>query len=125
MHEQSMIRIAYSLELPWRDNIRRKSCITAPGRYRCIMVRSPRFGPVYMVTGVNGRDSILIHSGNVAGNVDLGFASDVLGCIELGRFIGTKEGPRGQQLAVLVSRPAISAFQREMNGEPFELEIRQ
>lgn len=121
MHEQS--RFCYTIELPWRNNARRKSCIP-PGRYLCVLTRSPRFGEVYTVLGVPGRDSILIHSANIAGDVELGYGSDLLGCIGLGQLTGTKNGPRGQQLAVLVSRPAVSAFRRRMNGQPFELEIR-
>lgn len=130
MRERDLSRVAFTIELPWRDNIRRKSCIPT-GRYRVEMVRSPLFGSVYLVQNVPGRDAILIHSGNFGGNTDLGFASDILGCILLGQMrgvsdgrYGTIPGTKGMQLAVLVTRPAVSAFQKEMEGKPFELEIR-
>jgi hypothetical protein len=117
-------RIAYSLELPWRGNRRCRSSVPPglppAGEYLCRMRRSPKFGPVYEVLGVPGRSNILIHAANVAGDVEKGFATDLLGCIALGTYLGTKEG----QLAVLVSRPAVSAFQREMGGDDFLLEIR-
>lgn len=112
-------RVAFSLELPWRDNARSRSCIPA-GRYLCRQRRSPRFGEVYAIEGVAGRSNVLIHAGNVAGDTSKGFASDVLGCVLLGQQLGTLRG----QLALLVSRPAVSALQREAGGEPFTLEVR-
>ena len=111
-------RMAFTLELPWRENVRRKSCIP-PGRYGVECVTTPKRGPVYLVQKVPGRDSILIHSGNVAGDVEKGYESDVLGCILLGLTRGFRRGQR----AVLLSRPAISAFMREMAGKPFDLEV--
>ena len=116
-------RMAFTLELPWRDNRRMRSCIPPgdlpPGEYPVRCVVTPKRGPVYLVQGVKGRDSILIHSGNVAGDVELGYESDVLGCILLGLARGTRRG----QMAVLLSRPAISAFMREMDRRPFTLEV--
>jgi hypothetical protein len=122
-------RLAYTLELPWRENRRCRSSIPPglppAGRYPVRLVSgSPKFGDVYHVEAVPGRTSILMHSGNVAGDVELGFASHVLGCILLGRYFGTLSGPKGPQLAVLVSRPAVAALLREMAGKPFTLEIR-
>ncbi len=113
-------RVAYTLELPWRENRRGRSCIPA-GTYRCVYSRRPRHGLCYLVAAVRGRSNILIHSANVAGDVDKGYATELLGCIALGSYIGSKQG----QLAVLVSRPAVSAFQREMAGETFTLEVRE
>lgn len=106
----------YTLELPWRDNARGKSCIPA-GRYPCRIVRSPRFGRVYGVFGTSPRANILIHSGNFAGDVDKGLRSHVQGCILLGRHMGYIDGQR----AVLVSRPVVREFIAHMEGEPFEL----
>jgi hypothetical protein len=84
------------------------------------MRRSPKFGPVYEVTGVPGRSSILIHTGNWAGDVSRGYRSHVLGCVVLGLQRGRREG----QLAVMVSRPAVTRLEREMQRQPFTLEIR-
>lgn len=113
-------RVAYSLELPWRENRRRKSCIP-PGTYRCRwIVTAKRPAGVYLVEGVPGRDAILIHSANIAGDVDLGYETHLLGCIALGLQRGRAQG----QLAVLVSKPAITQHAQEMERRPFLLEVR-
>jgi len=108
----------HTLELPWRNNRRQKSCIPE-GSYVCQITRSPRFGRVYTVTGVDGRSHILIHSGNYAGDIDKGYKTHVQGCILLGKRTGTLGGQR----AVLVSRPAVSEFMSHLAGQPFILEI--
>lgn len=108
----------HTLELPWRNNIRQKSCIPE-GSYVCQITRSPRFGRVYTVTGVDGRSHILIHSGNYAGDTDKGYKTHVQGCILLGK----RTGALGGQRAVLVSRPAVSEFMSRLAGQPFILEI--
>lgn len=84
---------------------------------RC--VNTPKRGDVYLVEHVPGRSSILIHSGNVAGDVTKGLESDVLGCILLGQVRGTRRG----QMAVLLSKPAICSFMAEMDRQPFTLEV--
>lgn len=109
----------HTLELPWRDNRRQRSCIPA-GTYYCCVTNSPRFGRVYTVTGVPGRSHILIHSGNYAGDVDKGYKSHVQGCILLAKRTGQLAGQRG----VLVSRPAVSEFMRRMAYQPFILEVK-
>ncbi len=109
----------HTLELPWRDNRRQRSCIPE-GVYQCRVTHSPRFGRVYTVTGVSGRSHILIHSGNYAGDVDKGYRSHVQGCILLGNRTGHLAGQRG----VLVSRPAVSEFMSRLSGQPFTLEVK-
>jgi hypothetical protein len=112
-------RIAWTLELPWRENRRRISCIP-PGTYGArYVVTARRPAGVYLLEGVPGRDSILIHSGNVAGDVAKGLESDVLGCILLGQQRGTRRGQR----AVLLSKPAVRALADEMGRRPFTLEV--
>ena len=69
-----------SLELPWRGNQRGLSCIPE-GIYRCVMVRSPRMGRVYGVCDVPGRSNVLIHSANLAGDIHLGWDTQLQGCI--------------------------------------------
>ncbi len=112
-------RLAWTMELPWRQNRPRVSSIP-PGEYVCRVRRSPHFGPVYEVTGVPLRTLILIHTGNWGGDVSKGFRSHVLGCIVLGLQHGRREG----QLAVFVSRPAVTLLEREMARQPFVLEVR-
>lgn len=61
-----------TLELAWRDNERRVSCIPE-GTYRAIRHTSPKFGPCLWIQNVPNRSEILIHPGN--------FHSQILGCI--------------------------------------------
>lgn len=64
--------ICDTLELPWKDNQRRVSCIPE-GIYNVRKHISPKFGEVIHVLNVPERDAILIHAGNKV--------SDVQGCI--------------------------------------------
>jgi len=65
-----------TLELPWKDNQRRVSCIPV-GAYKCKKHRSPRFGLSLWLQDVPNRSEILIHQGN--------FYADILGCILIGK----------------------------------------
>lgn len=107
-----------TLELPWLDNLSKRSCIPA-GVYRCAIVNSPRFGRVYHVQNVPGRSAVLIHPGNWAGQIPQ-WRTHVQGCIVLGERAGTLSGQR----AVLVSKPAVRRFMAAMGGRPFDLEVR-
>lgn len=106
-------------ELPWRENASGKSCIPE-GDYRCVWGPSKRFGAAFEVTGVPGRSRVLIHNGNFCGDVGLGFKSHVLGCVLLGQAKGVLQGQR----AVLLSRYAMTDFQKTVGTEPFTLEVR-
>jgi hypothetical protein len=64
------------LELPWKDNKRRVSCIPE-GVYTTKKRISPRFANHFHITNVEGRDWILIHRGN--------FVRDILGCVIVGK----------------------------------------
>jgi hypothetical protein len=107
-----------TLELPWRENKRSISCIPS-GEYIVKIRQSPRYGRIYWVTNVPERSWILIHSGNVAGDVEKGFRTHVQGCILLGK----KHGILYNQRAVLNSRIIVKSFMRTMNYEPFKLYI--
>jgi len=73
-----------TLELPWRNNASQVSCIPA-GTYKVIPRTSPKYGNHLHVTGVNGRDLILIHWGNYAGSVNPKTGTpDIKGCILVG-----------------------------------------
>jgi hypothetical protein len=93
--------------------------ILPAAKYPVWIVVSPRFGRIYYVGNVPGRDSILMHGGNVAGDVEKGLLSHVLGCI----LLGLERGHVNGQQAVLVSRPAVTKLQTEMKELPFTLEI--
>lgn len=64
-----------TLELPWRDNRPRESCIPC-GRYVCRRVCSPKFGDTFEICDVPNRSNILYHSGN--------YYKDTQGCVLLG-----------------------------------------
>ena len=108
----------YTIELPWRDNARQRSCIPV-GVYQCAIVNSPKFGRVYGVANVPGRSNVLIHSANLAGDVELGYKSQLHGCVALGMRLGKI----GNQRAALVSRPALRLLHDWAGGKPFTLEI--
>ena len=65
-----------TLELPWKDNTRRVSCIPE-GTYNWIIYQSPRHGKVLLLKDVPGRSMIEMHVGN--------YTSDILGCILPGK----------------------------------------
>lgn len=117
---QSVVR---TVELPWRDNRSQKSCIPT-GIYKCAIVKSPRFGRVYGVQNVPGRSHVLIHSANLAGDVDLGWTTQLHGCIAPVTKLGAMRNNAGvMQRCGLVSRPALAKVMEWAGGEPFELEI--
>ncbi len=107
-----------TLECPWRDNKRSVSCIPA-GEYIVVIRQSPKFGRKYWVTNVPNRSWILIHSGNVAGDVNKGFRSHVQGCILLGKELGFLYGQR----AILNSRITVNKFMNYMDYKQFKLHI--
>jgi len=116
-------RTLRTLELPWRDNRRQRSCIP-PGVYQCALVNSPRFGRVYGVRDVPGRTHILIHAANLAGDVELGWTTQLHGCIALAKSTGLMRNAKGRmQTAALVSRPAVNELMAWAGGQPFTLEV--
>jgi hypothetical protein len=115
----------HTLELPWRDNRRQRSCIP-PGHYRCSLVRSPRFGRVYQVHDVPDRSHVLIHAANLAGDVDLGWTTQLHGCIAPCLRVGVMRNNAGaMQAAGLVSRTALASLMGWAGGAPFDLVIEE
>jgi len=98
-----------TLELPWKDNQPRISCIPT-GVYSVVKYNSPTKGQVFLLGGVAGRSNVEIHSGNTV--------DDILGCILVGRTHGTLAGKR----AVLHSRNTLERLLDTLPSE-FELEI--
>lgn len=112
------------MELPWRDNQPRVSCIP-PGTYRAELYASPKHGTVYMLQGVPGRSDVEIHAANFAGDASMGFACELLGCIAPAMSIGRASQPgKPEQTAGLQSRAALAQFMAWAAGEPLTVEIR-
>jgi hypothetical protein len=55
----------YTIELPWVDNLPRRSCIPE-GRYELKKRYSPKFKDHLLVQGVPGRSLVLLHPANDA-----------------------------------------------------------
>ena len=73
-----------TLELPWLNNAPQVSCIPV-GTYKVIPRTSPKYGNHLHVTGVSGRDLILIHWGNYAASANKKTGTpDIKGCILVG-----------------------------------------
>ena len=109
----------HTLELPWRDNNPRVSCIPE-GVYPVAWAFSPAFRRnTYRLAKTGARTGILIHSANLAGDESMGFKTQLRGCIALGERIGWMDG----QKCLLLSRPAVRALEDMLGREPFTLEV--
>ena len=110
----------HTVELPWRDNARRVSCIPA-GKYPCQLILSPRFGYSYWIHPVPGRSEVLIHGGAWAGDTSKGWRTHSAGCI----LLGDKRGIAQEQKCVLLSQPPLQRLLRVMERQSFQLTIEE
>jgi hypothetical protein len=69
----NQLPICYSIELPWKENKIKQSCIPE-GRYEVVKRYSLKFSRHLLLKGVEGRSLILIHPANDA-------LSELKGCI--------------------------------------------
>jgi len=72
-----------------------------------------------IIEAIPHRGGFRVHSGNYAGDKLIGFKTHSLGCPLLGKKRGYLHG----QKAVLISRPAVSDFERIMAGRSSKLII--
>jgi hypothetical protein len=107
----SLFFSCFTLELPWRDNLRNISCIP-PGSYR-LAWRVSKKKSAYHIQNVPNRSYILIHSGNFAGDVTKGFKTHAQGCV----LLGQRMGDLGGQRAVLASRNTVRRFNALLMGK--------
>jgi len=103
--------IAYTLEDAWKDNAPFKSAIPC-GTYPVVPWKSPTKGNVYLVTGVPGRDHVLIHIGNDA--------QDTEGCI----LVGETFTDYPTRTFLNRSEAAMNVIRAHFSSEPFTLKIR-
>ena len=97
----------WTIELPWKDNEVRVSCIPA-GTYTVKQHTSPSKGSCFEIQDVPGRTHILLHVAN--------WAKDVLGCIGPGQGINLRSD-------MVTSSQAAMNEMLEILPDEFELEI--
>ena len=101
----------YTVERQWLNNLSDVSCFPA-GIYQARMTFSNRFKTeLYEMFGIPGRFACRIHPANLAMQLN--------GCVALGEKTGTMDGVK----CVLVSRPAVRAFESALDKKPFSLEV--
>ncbi|MGV7234622.1 MAG: DUF5675 family protein [Nitrosomonadaceae bacterium] len=104
----------FTLELPWKDNKARESCIP-DGKYTCKFTYSPKYKRnMYLIDKVPNRSGIRIHSAN--------YFFQLLGCISMGETLTDINGDGLRD--VTASRKTITEFEAIMDGEDFEIDIR-
>lgn len=101
---------AFILEPPWKDNKPNESCIPV-GEYECHWHRSPKYGWVYLITGIPERSHILVHPGNIPRHTR--------GCLLPGSSVGKLSGFP----AVLNSRTTTRHLFKHLGKQPFLLEV--
>jgi len=112
LEDTNIIFRCKTLELPWKKNARKVSCIPK-GTYKVVKRTSTKYKKHFHVTNVVNRDAILIHHGN--------YFTDILGCILVGEAHTdiNKDG----QLDVSSSKNTMS-FLNTIVPAHFDLEIK-
>ena len=110
---------AYTLELPWRDNLPFKSCIPS-GTYLASVDPTVIIGKrkVIRLQDVKNRWDILLHVGNYAGDKELLYKSDVSGCI----CVGNGKDDNGQKM-ITESRDAMDELLALIGDDTVKIEI--
>lgn len=107
-----IIETYFTLELPWKNNERRISCIPA-GVYPIKKHDSPKFGRVFWIQDVPNRSEILIHPAN--------YTRQLLGCIAVG--MDHKDIDKDGELDTGQSRDAMDALLKHDVNEIEIIEI--
>jgi hypothetical protein len=127
-----------TLELPWRENARRVSCVPAGVYLFKLRTDSPKHGKVYEEwddpetperEDVLDRDNVQIHAANLAGDTAKGYVAQLLGCIAPGLSVvqfraGAKPAGDKDQRGVSASKTALAQLMAALNDEVFRLTIR-
>ena len=110
--------IFHTAELPWYDNKKGKSCVPT-GEYQLVSHNGTRFQNVWLLKNVPGREAVLIHWGNWAGDTEQGLKSDSDGCILVGKDLALLSG----QKAVTDSKAAIDELRQLWAGQDITLVV--
>lgn len=100
-------RIADTIELPWRDNLRNVSCIPE-GVYNVIMYPSSKHGMRPLIEHVQGRSGILLHPANWA-------LKELRGCIAPVTKVETPNFGTGSRAAMDLVQRLIERALKEGN----------
>ena len=101
----------YSLELPWKNNIRGVSCIPT-GSYIVKKYTSTKLGECFHICNVPGRSAVLIHAGN--------FVRELRGCVAVGNQLYDIDGDGLKDVAA--SKETINKLYTILPPE-FQIEI--
>jgi hypothetical protein len=86
IHKEGAIYNCLTLELPWKLNKSKISCIPE-GTYSVKIRYSEKYGTHLHIQNVPDRDLILIHWGNYAGSLNPKTKSpDIKGCVLVGKY---------------------------------------
>ena len=116
------VRICFINELPWRDNQKNISHIPE-GVYQVNYLPrsgSGKYRDVYHITNVPGRNGVLMHAGNLAGDIYKLFKTHSWGCL----LPGLRLGRLSSQRSVLASRAALRKLHTITKRKNFTLEVR-
>jgi hypothetical protein len=115
-----------TLELPWRDNLKGKSCIMAD-TYQLVVWFSPSFKmDVLRLEDKHGRADCLIHPGNWAGDAEQGLFTQVHGCTLPGVAYADIELPngKGKQHGITSSGMMLRAIMQDLGTGPHQITYR-
>jgi hypothetical protein len=99
-------RLCYTIELPWKGNRKRVSCIPE-GRYQLHKRYSPRHRWHLLVAGVPGRSFILVHPANDA-------ARELHGCIApVSQLTAAGCGQQSREAQERLKRRVFPALEKE------------
>ena len=114
-----------TLELPWADNARGRSCIIDDTYLAKLGSSATLGGPkhqVYRLEDKHGRSDVLIHNANFAGEVSDGKVTQLHGCIAVGREYGMLRNSKGaMQRGILNSVSTLEALIAHAQGAEIEL----
>ena len=111
-NENEIVASYDSLELPYKDNMKRISCIPE-GDYTAIRHNSPKHGPSLWLQDVPNRNEILIHKGN--------FYFDILGCVLIGSDLRDINGDG--LLDVVNSKNSVLELLKTIDRDTIEIKI--